>query len=47
MTFGLPNLNDIMSKVDATAADMAKLVAGMEKIAQLLEEQNEILRGRP
>lgn len=39
-----PGLKDALEKLDETSDQMAAIVTGLDKIAVLLEEQNELLR---
>ncbi len=46
MAFGVPGLHEAMARLDATEEKMTQLVAGIDKVIELLEEQNEILRNK-
>lgn len=45
MGLSIPGLSEALEKLDTTSEQMVALVSGMNRIAELLEEQNEILRG--
>lgn len=46
MGLNIPGLSDALEKLDTTAAQMEKLVNGIDRVTVLLEEQNQLLRGR-
>lgn len=43
--FGVPDISEIFGRLDDTTDQMKQLVEGTQKIVELLQEQNEILRG--
>lgn len=47
MGLTLPGLTEAMERLDETQGLMVELVNGMNRIATLLEEQNDILRSKP
>ena len=44
MGISIPGLSEALEKLDTTSEQMVALVAGIERVIELLEEQNEIMR---